>query len=52
MYPAIEIHLHLDRIRAAQRQCPAAPEAAFRALTYGTNLLPHRHILAKGASRG
>jgi hypothetical protein len=52
MYPAIEIDLHLDRIRAAQRQCPAAPEAAFRALTYGTNLLPHRHILAKGASRG
>jgi hypothetical protein len=40
MYPAIEIDLHLDRICAAQRQCPAALEAALRALTYGTNLLP------------
>jgi hypothetical protein len=40
MYPAIEINLHLDRICAAQRQSLIALEAAFRASTYGTNLLP------------
>jgi hypothetical protein len=48
MYPATEIDLHLDRICAAQRQGPAALEAAFRPPTYGTNLLPLRRILAKG----
>jgi len=52
LYPAIEIDLHLDRICAGQRQSPAALEAAFRASTYGTNLLPHRHILAEGADHG
>ena len=40
MYPAIEIDLHLGRICAAQRQCPAAIEDAFQASTHGTNLLP------------
>jgi hypothetical protein len=40
MYPAVEINLHLNRICAAQRRSPAAFEAAFRASTYGTNLLP------------
>jgi hypothetical protein len=40
MYPAIEINLHLDGVCAAQGQGSAAPEAAFRASTYGTNLLP------------
>ena len=40
MYPAIEIDLHLDRICAAQLPSPVAAEAAFQALTHGTNLLP------------
>jgi hypothetical protein len=47
MYPAIEINLHLDRICAAQRKCSGSHEATFQASTYGTNLLPHRHILAE-----
>ena len=47
MYPAIEIDLHLDRICAAQRQSSVTPEAAFRASTYGTNLLPLQRVLAK-----
>jgi hypothetical protein len=46
MYPAIEIDLHLDRICAAQPPSAAAPYGAFRASTYGANLLPHRRILA------
>ena len=32
MYPALEITLRLDRIRAAQRPVPAAVEAAFQSL--------------------
>jgi hypothetical protein len=52
LHPAIEIDLHLDRICAAHRQNPAAPEAAFRATTYATNLLPLRRILAKRTGGG
>jgi hypothetical protein len=52
MYPAIEIDLHLQFVFAAQRQNPAAPEAAFRATTYATNLLPLRRILAKRTGGG
>jgi hypothetical protein len=49
MYPALEIHLHLNGIWAAQRRSPAAFEAAFRPSTYGTNLLPFRRILGEVA---
>jgi len=50
MHPAIEITLHLDRIRAAQRRVPAAVGAAFRALTYGTNLLPSTRLAKRIAA--
>jgi hypothetical protein len=47
LYPAIEITLHLDHVYAAQRRSPATVKVAFRALKYGTNLLPLRRLLAK-----
>jgi hypothetical protein len=50
MYPALEITLHLNGICAAQRRSPAAFEAAFRASTYGTNLLPFDASWAKFAA--
>jgi hypothetical protein len=52
MHPAIEIDLHLDRIRALSDRIRPPPEAAFRATTYATNLLPLRRILAKRTGGG
>jgi hypothetical protein len=47
MYPAIEITLHLAGVCAAQRQSPAAFEAAFRAFNVRHQPAPLRRILAK-----
>ena len=43
MYPAVEIHLHLDHVCPAQASTLAAFGYAFRSLDGGTNLLPTRH---------
>jgi hypothetical protein len=59
MFPAVEMTLRLDRIRAAQQPVPAAVGAAFGPSTYGTNLLPfdaawptHRPRLAERRTAG
>jgi hypothetical protein len=59
MYPAIEITLRLDRIRAAQRRVPAAVGPRFGPSTDGTNLLPfdegsrlERALIIPGLSPG
>ena len=48
MYPAIEIDLHLDRTCPAQRQSPAALEAALRALNVRHQPAPPSTLLAAG----
>ena len=51
MYPAIEITLHLDDVREAQRWSPPALEAASPDLQRGANLLPSTQIVKSSSPR-